>query len=115
MVRIFSSDPEVITLGTTVLRMVAISEPFYGASIIMEGMMQGMGRTLLPFVASVTGMWAVRIIGTFICTQMLDLGLVSAWACMILHNLLLFVTFAVYYVTHRKNMIGKPSVSFRRT
>ena len=106
MVRLFSSDEEVIALGTTVLRMVALSEPFYGVSIIIEGMMQGMGKTVMPFVTNVTGMWAVRIVGTFITTQILGFGLVSAWACMILHNLLLFITFATYYTFKRKNMLG---------
>ncbi|MBO4392587.1 MAG: MATE family efflux transporter, partial [Clostridia bacterium] len=41
MMRIFSKSDEVILLGSTVLRMVAVSEPFYGFSIIVEGMMQG--------------------------------------------------------------------------
>ena len=95
MMRLFSKDEQVIRLGTTVLRMVAISEPFYGVSIIVEGMMQGMGNTLRPFVYNLTGMWGVRIVGTFICTQLLGMGLVSAWACMIAHNLLLFVLFTV--------------------
>ena len=106
MVRLFSKDQAVIELGITVLRMVALSEPFYGVSIIIEGMLQGMGRTVMPFVANVTGMWAVRIIGTFICTQLLGYGLVSAWACMILHNLLLFATFTVYYTARRKDPLG---------
>ena len=106
MVRLFSKDEEVIALGTTVLRMVALSEPFYGVSIIIEGMMQGMGKTVLPFVTNVTGMWAIRIVGTFITTQILGFGLVSAWACMILHNFLLFITFATYYTFKRKNMLG---------
>ncbi len=98
LMRIFSSSEEVITLGTTVLRMVAVSEPFYGFSIVIEGMMQGVGRTKLPFVFNIIGMWLVRIIGTFICTQLLGFGLVSAWACMIMHNLLIFVLFLVCYV-----------------
>ncbi len=95
---IFSAKPEVIALGTTVLRMVAVSEPFYGFSIIIEGMMQGVGKTKAPFVYNIIGMWAVRIAGTFLCTQILDMGLVSAWACMILHNLLLFVLFLISYI-----------------
>ena len=41
----------------------------------------------------------VRILGTFICTRFLGLGLVAAWGCMIGHNLLLFALFAVYYAT----------------
>ncbi|MBQ5320709.1 MAG: MATE family efflux transporter, partial [Oscillospiraceae bacterium] len=43
MMGLFSKDAEVILLGTTVLKMVALSEPFYGVPIIIEGMMQGMG------------------------------------------------------------------------
>ena len=95
---IFSTSGEVIALGTTVLRMVALSEPFYGFSIIVEGMMQGVGRTRQPFIFNILGMWVVRIVGTFICTQMLGFGLVSAWACMIAHNLLLFVLFLITYL-----------------
>ena len=95
---IFSKSPEVIGLGTTVLRMVALSEPFYGVSIIVEGMMQGVGKTKLPFVFNIAGMWGVRIVGTFLCTQLMDHGLVAAWGCMIAHNMLLFCLFAFCYV-----------------
>ena len=98
LMRIFSQSEEVIAMGATVLRMVAVSEPFYGFSIIIEGMMQGVGKTRQPFIYNVTGMWLVRIVGTFICTQLLGMGLVSAWACMIAHNLLLFVLFMISYI-----------------
>lgn len=103
---IFSTSPEVIALGTTVLRMVAVSEPFYGFSIIIEGMMQGVGKTKAPFVYNIIGMWLVRIVGTFLCTQLLDMGLVSAWACMILHNLLLFVLFLICYIRKSWNPLA---------
>ena len=101
MMGLFSADAAVIALGAVVLRMVAVSEPFYGVSIILEGMMQGMGQTMLPFVIGVTGMWGVRIVGTFLCTQIFGMGLISAWACMIAHNLLIFVLFTACYRTGR--------------
>lgn len=107
MMRLFSKDAQVIVLGVTVLRMVAVSEPFYGVSIIVEGMMQGMGNTLMPFVCNIAGMWGVRIVGTFICTQLLGMGLVSAWTCMIAHNLLLFVLFAGYYISGKWNPMNR--------
>lgn len=99
LVSLFSHDSAVISLGTTVLRMVALSEPFYGISIVIEGMMQGMGKTKMPFVTNLVGMWGVRILGTFILTQICSYGLISAWACMILHNLVLFAVFLVYYLS----------------
>lgn len=101
MMGLFSADAAVIALGAVVLRMVAVSEPFYGVSIILEGMMQGMGQTMLPFVIGVTGMWGVRIVGTFLCTQIFGMGLISAWACMIAHNLLIFVLLTACYRTDR--------------
>lgn len=98
LMRIFSSSDTVISLGARVLRMVAVSEPFYGFSIIIEGFMLGVGKTKAPFVYNIIGMWLIRITGTFICTQLLGLGLIAAWACMIAHNLLLFILFLISYV-----------------
>lgn len=109
MMGLFSKDAGVILLGATVLRMVAVSEPFYGVSIIIEGMMQGMGNTLLPFVFSISGMWGIRIVGSFVCTQLLGMGLVSAWACMIAHNLLLFLMFMFCYLSGKWNPMNVPA------
>ena len=100
---LFSKSAEVITLGTVVLQMVALSEPFYGVSIIVEGMMQGVGRTKVPFIYNIVGMWGIRIIFTYICTQQLGFGLVSAWACMIAHNMLLFCLFLFTYLRGKWN------------
>lgn len=101
MMGLFSKEQEVILLGAAVLRMVSVSEPFFGVSIILEGMMQGMGNTTIPLFCNIAGMWGIRIMGTFVCTQLLGMGLISAWACMIGHNLLLFTAFTFLSVTGR--------------
>ncbi len=104
LVGLFNKTPEVVSLGTTVLRMVAVSEPMYGFSIIVEGMMLGVGKTKQPFVYNVAGMWAVRILGTFVGIKLLghykllDYGLIAAWGCMIAHNMLLFVLYLISYI-----------------
>ena len=103
MAGIFSRDARVIALGSRVLRMVACSEPFYGVSIVIEGMLQGAGKTKVPFMVNILGMWGIRILGTWICTTRLGMGLVSAWGCMIGHNLLLFALFLLYYRRGRWN------------
>ena len=107
MAGIFSKDPAVIALGSTVLRMVACSEPFYGVSIVVEGMLQGAGKTKVPFVINIAGMWGIRILGTWICTTRLGMGLVSAWGCMIGHNMLLFSLFLTYYLRGKWNPLKK--------
>ncbi len=101
LMRLFSKDEQVISLGKTVLRMVAVSEPFYGVSVVIEGLMQGVGNTIPPFVYNILGMWGVRILGTYICTQVFSGTLISAWGCMIAHNMLLFVLFSVHFASGR--------------
>ena len=97
-----------ISLGSTVLRMVAVSEPIYGISIVVEGMLQGAGETRMPFAFNVIGMWGIRILGTFVCTRLLGMGLISAWACMIGHNVLLFLMFSLYYRYGSWNPLSAP-------
>ena len=104
---IFSESAAVIGLGTAVLRMVAVSEPFYGFSIILEGMMLGVGNTQKPFLFNILGMWGVRIMGTWICTQLLGYGLVAAWGCMIAHNLLIFLLYLVCYLRGSWNPLSQ--------
>jgi len=61
-------------------------------------MMLGVGKTNRPFWYNIIGMWGIRIVGTFLCTQLLSMGLISAWACMIAHNMLLFTLYLISYV-----------------
>ena len=103
LVCLFSREPEVIRLGTAVLKMVAVSEPFYGVPIVVEGMMQGTGQTVTPLKYNLATMWGVRIAGTFVCTRLLGLGLRAAWGCMIGHNLALFCLFGILYRSGRWN------------
>ena len=103
MMGLFSENPEVVSLGAFVLRMVAISEPFFGVTIIIQGILQGVGNTKIPFLYDVSCMWGVRILGTFLCTNLLHFRLISAWTCMILHNLTLFVLFMRYYIHGKWN------------
>ncbi len=114
LMSIFAKDDRVIALGTTVLRMVAVSEPFYGVSIIIEGMMQGVGKTMTPFVFNIVGMWGIRILGTFLFTQLLPYGLVAAWACMISHNLFLFAVFLYLWRSGKWNPLQERKALFRR-
>ena len=107
---LFSNSEMVITLGTRILRMVAVSEPLYGVSIIVEGMMMGVGRTRTPFVYNIIGMWCIRIVGTFICIRVLGLGLVAAWGCMIAHNVLLFALYLISFVGGTWNPLAERTV-----
>lgn len=83
---IFTRDAAVIALGTQLLKIVAFSEPFFAAAIIMEGVFNGVGDTKAPFVISLMTMWGIRILFTFLVVNVFHLGLASVWLCMVGDN-----------------------------
>ncbi len=98
LMRLFSPSERVVTLGAEMLRLVALSEPFFGLMVVLEGIFYGLGRTRYAFVVETVGMWAVRILLTFLCVRHWNLGLRAVWYCMIADNvckaLLFIVPFA---------------------
>ena len=107
MMSLFTKDQDVIRVGATVLRMVALSEPIYGVTVIIEGIFRGVGDTLYTFFFSVIGMWGVRIFGTFITVILLKQNLTAAWGCMIAHNVALGIMLTIRYLRGRWNPLLK--------
>ena len=107
LMKVFTADTAVIALGATVLRMVAVTEPIYGVAVILEGIFQGVGDTKHTFFFNLIGMWGVRILGTWFCLKVFGLGLTSAWACMIAHNILLGILLTHRYISGRWNPLNR--------
>ena len=91
----FTNDPQVIALGTVVLKMVAFNEPFFGLYIITEGIYYGLGQTRYPLYIEFIGMWVVRISTTYFFITMFNAGLTTVWACMIADNVFKAIALAI--------------------
>ena len=94
---IFTKDAKVIALGVTVLKMVAISEPIYGALIMLEGIFNGVGATKITFLIGVITMWIVRVGATYVVVHVLHLGLNIVWCCMIADNVCKAIILGVFF------------------
>ena len=86
MLSVFTPDQQVIAMGASVLRIIAVTEPIYAAGIIWEGVFNGVGDTRAPFIICMFTTWCVRILLTAICVHVLHLGLTAVWCCMALDN-----------------------------
>jgi putative MATE family efflux protein len=94
---LFTPSERVVQLGAQMLRLVAFSEPFFGLYVVLEGIYYGMGQTRYPFWVEAVSIWGVRILFTYLCVRVWNLGLLEVWYCMIADNvtkaLLLFAPF----------------------
>ena len=101
MMSIFTQDMTVISSGASALRIVAVSEPMFGALIILEGIFNGVGDTKTPFFISLFSMWGIRIISTYLCVAVLGLGLNAVWLCMVADNVVRFILLLVRFISGR--------------
>lgn len=77
---IFTADAAVIALGAQVLRIEALAEPMFGASIVASGAMQGAGDSTGCFVLNLVSMWGIRL--TLASLLAPHFGLVGVWMAM---------------------------------
>ena len=83
---LLTSSGEVAKLGAGMLRLVAVSEPFFGLMVVSQGIFYGLGRNNYPFVIEIISMWGIRILFTALCVYFWGFGLREIWICMIADN-----------------------------
>ncbi len=99
----FTSDLNVAVLGAEMLRIVALTEPFFGLMIVIEGIFYGQGKSKGIFVIESISMWGIRILFTYLVIHVWGLGLREVWYCMIADNVFkAFSLLTVYLYSRRK-------------
>lgn len=76
---VFTEDPAVIAIGNPVFWVLALAQPFMGASIVLAQALRGAGRTREVLVVSIASALVVRLTATYVLGIALGLGLVGVW------------------------------------
>jgi putative MATE family efflux protein len=101
-----SSDPEVVRIGTVLFRIVALNEPIFAISVIMEGIFNGTGDTKSPFLIAIATLWCVRVLGAWFAIYVLGAGIYGAWFAMVAENTTRGVVLLLWYRFSRERLIG---------
>ncbi len=91
--RIFTTDLDVIHLGTMALRVAAVADIPMGLVLILNGGLQGAGDTRAAAAITLLGSWGVRLSLAYLMIDIFGWGLFGAWiaaACDWVVRLILF-------------------------
>lgn len=83
MIRLFTTDPEVIDLGARCLRLVALSQPFLAWLMVLSGALRGAGDTRWVMLSTTLSLWPIRVGIGYVLGITLGYGLVGAWLAMV--------------------------------
>ncbi len=75
IMRLFSNDPEIVSVGTVALRVIALSQPFQALAQVYAGSLRGAGDTRFPMFATGTSVWLIRLPFGWLFGVVLGLGL----------------------------------------
>ncbi len=75
----FVSDPGQREIAVNYLRIIAVTEPLFGYSMILTGAIQGAGDTVRPMIASAISLWLLRAPLAWICVPLLGGNSNTAW------------------------------------
>jgi Na+-driven multidrug efflux pump len=79
LVRIFSTDPDVVRTGALCLGVAAIAQPLMAMTDTWAGALRGAGDTFTPMVAALVGPVLVRTTCCWVLAFPLGLGLLGIW------------------------------------
>jgi putative MATE family efflux protein len=80
--RLFTTDPRVLPVAVSYLRIMAVSEPFLACGMVLTGALQGAGDTLRPTVLTAITFWGLRIPLAYALAIGLGMHASGAWAAM---------------------------------
>lgn len=100
LVMLFNNDPYIVDLGSKVMIIVALFQPFQTTSVVISGCLRGSGDTRFIAVVMLICITLIRPTVCMINVYVLDLGLIGAWSAsmfdMIIRMSTVYIRFASF-------------------
>ncbi len=94
---IFTKTKEIKDMIISVLRLIALFQPFVALTQILTSALQGAGDTKFPMYATLIGIWVIRVGVGYILAVQLGFGLLGVWwgyaLDLLLRSILLLIRF----------------------
>jgi putative MATE family efflux protein len=88
---------EVVTIGSTYLRVIVFSYVFIAVSSVLAQALNGAGSTRTPLVIDFIGLVLIQLPVAYFLVHRTGLGLMGVWIAIVVSNALISVTYAVLF------------------
>jgi putative MATE family efflux protein len=84
LIKLYTSDPEIISRGALNLRIIAFSQIPMGTHFIFAGSLRGAGDTKAVFYSTAVSTWVFRLLLGYLLVHTFNLGLAGGWIAMVI-------------------------------
>ncbi|MGK0186773.1 MAG: putative MATE family efflux protein [Verrucomicrobiales bacterium] len=111
LVRMFTSDSEVIGIGTTYVRIVTFIQWAYVMSFIYIGFLQAVKRPMYGFIEAVIRKIILPLAVFYLLVRVLEVGLVGFWWGMVGINIAMAIVTILYAQSVMRKITATPSAT----
>jgi len=79
LIGLFTTDPQVVEMGSVFLQLVAFAQVPLAVSFVYAGSLRGIGDTHYVFLVTLVAMWGIRVLFSYIAAVPLHLSLYAVW------------------------------------
>lgn len=84
LIRIYTNDPAIISIGVGAIRIFTFSQPFVSIQTVISNALRGAGDIAYVMLTSFVGIWCLRVSITFALDYFFKTGINSAWIALIM-------------------------------
>jgi putative MATE family efflux protein len=101
LMSIFTTDPEVISIGYQYFLIVGFFYTIFGAMFINNGVMRGAGDVFIPMINTLLALWIVRVPCALLFTRVFGMGSAGIWWSIPAGWMIGFIFSTWYYLSGR--------------
>jgi len=80
---IYTPEPDLLAVGSVLIRIMGISQPFMAVGFVLTGSLRGAGDTMSVMAISAISIWGVRLGLTWVFMHVFSWGPAGAWIAMV--------------------------------
>jgi putative MATE family efflux protein len=101
VVRIFNSEPGLVAIGATFLRIASVGYLLLGFYLVFQNCISGAGDTILPMIISLVGTWLLQIPLAHFLPKVANLGVYGVRWAIVISMFMGATAYTIYFVMGR--------------
>lgn len=96
---LYTKDPEIIEKSTSVMKIIALIQPFQASAFAISGGLRGAGDTVSTLMVTMIGVVFIRLVTAYVLINIVGMGLVGAWLAMLFDQIVRWLGISIRYKT----------------
>ena len=101
IIRLFNSEPELVKIAATFLRIEIVAFMVFGFVQVLMQCLNGVGDTWIPMLTTLTTLWGIQIPLAYILPRTTSLGVLGVRWAIVIGNVVRAVIYATYFKAGR--------------